>query len=430
MPSRVDRLSLTHTARNEDYMSFQFPKDFIWGTSTSAHQVEGNNVNSDLWHLEHVDPTVFVEPSGDACEQFLLYKTDIEMLAALGFNAYRFSIEWARIEPEPGLFSQNEIDHYRRVLDACRDNNITPIVTLHHFTSPRWLASKGGWESKETPALFANYALKVTEALGDRMVYVCTINELNIAALLSVFGDTFINPASVRAMLDEGARAIGSPSYDTFFFGAANRMEPIVLKAHHEAAAAIRSLEPTLPIGMTVAIQDFQAVDGGEALMESRRHKAQDVYLEEARGGDFIGVQCYTRMCFDSDGMVPPAADAELTQMGYEFWPQCVEASIRHAIEITGCPALVTENGIGTNNDTRRIAYLNEALAGVVRCLEDGLDILGYCQWSLLDNFEWILGYRPTFGIVEVDRITQERTPKPSAAWLGEIARNNVLQAE
>ena len=125
--------------------------------------------------------------------------------------------------------------------------------------------------------------------------------------------------------------------------------------------------------------------------------------------------------------MLPPEAGMEITQMGNAFWPGCVEACIRHGVEITGLPALVTENGIGTDDDSRRIAYLSEALAGLRRCVEDGMDVRGYCQWSLLDNFEWMLGYRPTFGIVAVDRETQTWTPKASAKWLGEIGRDNAM---
>jgi len=411
-------------------MSEQFPEGFLWGTSTSAHQVEGSNFNSDHWLLEHVEPTVFVEPSGDACDQYHRYESDIAMLADLGFNTYRFSVEWARIEPEPGFFSRTELDHYRRVLEACHKYSISPVVTLHHFTSPRWLAGCGGWESDATPALFGQYALKVAESLGSDIDYVCTINELNIVALLKAFGGAFFDVDKVRDMLSAGAKASGLDSYPTFFYGDADRIEPIVIEAHNKAVQAVHSVRSDLPVGMTVAIQDFQAVEGGEDLMLEQRYKAQDVYLEAAKGGDFIGVQTYTRMLFGPDGLLPPSSDSELTQMGYEFCPEALEATIRHAVKITGSPALVTENGIGTDDDARRIVFLRKALEGVLRCLEDGIDVRGYCQWSLLDNFEWMLGYRPTFGIVSVDRNTQERIPKPSATWLGRMAKENALVSD
>ena len=150
-----------------------------------------------------------------------------------------------------------------------------------------------------------------------------------------------------------------------------------------------------------------------------------DIYLENLHGDDFVGVQAYTRMRCGPQGPLPPDVGMELTQMGYEFWPEALEATIRHAVSITGLPVIVTENGIGTADDSRRIAYIQRALRGVVNCLKDGLPIRGYTYWSAFDNFEWSLGYRPTFGLIAVDRETQQRTEKPSARWLGAIARAN-----
>jgi beta-glucosidase len=155
----------------------------------------------------------------------------------------------------------------------------------------------------------------------------------------------------------------------------------------------------------------------------------EDVYLEATGGDDFVGVQCYTRMRVGATGALPPEEGVALTQMGYEYWPGALEATIRRAWDVTaGTPLVVTENGIGTDTDTERISFVTEALAGVRRCLDDGIDVSGYVYWSLLDNFEWVLGYRPTFGLVAVDRETFERRPKPSAAWLGSVARNNAVE--
>ncbi len=408
-------------------MSYQFPDDFIWGTSTSGHQVEGNNTQSDFWVMEHVEPTIFAEASGDACDQYHRYDEDIQMLAGLGFNAYRFSVEWARIEPEHGLYSTAALDHYRQVLEACHRHGIRPIVTYHHFASPRWVAAGGGWEEMATAAWFGEYAERVTRHLGDLISHVCTINELNISALIAEFKGTILPAEAIDGMLMAAAQTCGSDQFGAFLVGEAEAIEPVVLAAHHAGVDAIRSVRPNLPVGMTVAMSDYQAEEGGEGMMEAKREKIQDLYLREAGDGDFIGVQCYSRSRYGPDGILPPEEGFETTQMGYEFWPQCVEACVRHGVAITGLPAIITENGIGTDDDTRRIAYLGEALAGLRRCLEDGIEVRGYCQWSLLDNFEWMMGYRPTFGIVAVDRKTQERTPKPSASWLGAIARNNAM---
>ena len=173
---------------------------------------------------------------------------------------------------------------------------------------------------------------------------------------------------------------------------------------------------------------DFQLEPGGEEWIERLRKPNEDVFLEATEGDDFIGVQTYTRMRVGADGALPAEAGVRTTQMGYEVWPEALGATIRRATEVTGgLPVYVTENGIGIDDDPLRIEYVTRALAGVRECLDDGIDIRGYFYWSLLDNFEWVLGYGPTFGLIEVDRETFERTAKPSAAWFGGVARANGL---
>ena len=179
---------------------------------------------------------------------------------------------------------------------------------------------------------------------------------------------------------------------------------------------------------MTLAMQDYQAVEGGEARRDRERRDMEDVYLEAVRGDDFIGVQTYTRARLGPGGLRAPEPGARLTQMGYEFSPEALAACVRRAAEMTaGVPVLITENGIATENDAERIEYVERALRGVLACLADGITVQGYVYWSLLDNFEWVFGYRPKFGLVAVDRATQSRRPKPSADWLGAIARANAL---
>jgi beta-glucosidase len=180
-------------------------------------------------------------------------------------------------------------------------------------------------------------------------------------------------------------------------------------------------------VGITLALQEYQALPGGEERAARLRHDVNDVFLEAIRGDDFLGVQVYSRVRVGVEGLAGPEEGVELTQMGYEFWPEALEAMIRHASAVAQIPMIVTENGIATEDDSRRIAYVERALHGVDACLRDGLDVRGYTYWSALDNFEWNFGYRPTFGLIGVDRSTQVRTPKPSARWLGNIARNNAL---
>jgi beta-glucosidase len=185
------------------------------------------------------------------------------------------------------------------------------------------------------------------------------------------------------------------------------------------------------PVGLTVSMSDWWTPEGGEAGLERARKMHEDFYLEPTRGNDFIGVQAYTRTRIGLDGLPadPDPGTPIIESMGYEYWPQSLEAAIRHAIDVTGNPVYVTENGIGIDDDETRIKFVTESLAGLDRCLADGLDIRGYVYWSLLDNFEWAMGYRPKFGIVGVDRDSFVRTPKPSATWLAGIAASNALDA-
>ncbi len=412
---------------------FEFPKGFLWGTATAAHQVEGNNVNSDVWVMEHVPETPYVEPSGDACDHYHRYRSDIALLAELGFNAYRFSIEWARIEPEEGEFSNAVLEHYRDMLRACHQHGITPIVTFHHFTSPRWLIASGGWENAKTPEKFARYCERATQYLGDLIGVACTINEANIAPLLTKLGfGPPIEETHQAPWWSAAARAMRTSldQFAPFQYAVSPQAVDTILSAHRKGMEAIKSGPGNFPVGITLALLDLQAAEGGETVAAEMRHEINDVFLEPLQGDDFVGVQTYSRTRFGAEGLLPEEEGVELTQMGYEFWPEALEVTIRDATAKTGLPVIVTENGIGTADDTRRIEYVRRALQGVANCLNDGLDIRGYTYWSAFDNYEWSLGYRPTFGLIAVDRKTQERTVKPSARWLGAIARTNAIEGQ
>ena len=406
---------------------FQFPKGFLWGTATAAYQVEGNNINSDFWLAEHVPGSMFSEPSGDACDHYHRYTDDIALLADLGFNMYRFSVEWARIEPEEGEFSRAELEHYRRMLVACHEHGLLPMVTFHHFTSPRWLISAGGWENPATADRFARYCERTTRCLGDLIGAACTINEGNMGVFLRDSG--MVEPEELRQApwVQETSHrlGIGPAQFAPFLFAGSSDAVDTILAAHRKGTQAIKSGPGRFPVGFTLALQDVRPVDGGDSLAERLRQEVNDSFLEALRGDDFVGVQTYTRTRVGPHGTLPAEAGIELTQMGYEFWPAALEACIREAVAVAGAPVIVTENGIGTDDDTRRIEYVRQALQGVANCLRDGLDVRGYTYWSAMDNFEWMLGYRPTFGLIAVDRTTQCRTVKPSARWLGAIARAN-----
>ena len=382
----------------------------MWGTATAAHQVEGGNWNNDWWAWEHAPGTTCREPSGDACDHYHRYPADLDLLAGFGFNAYRFSLEWSRIEPEDGEYSQAALDHYRRMCDACLARGLQPIVTFHHFTTPRWVAARGGWTASETAELFARFCARAAARLGDVVARVCTLNEPNIVADIGYRWGVF--PPGRR---DPALRL---------------RANEVLIDAHRRSVAAIRSEAGRAPIGLTLAMQDYQAVDGGEALRDRERHDMEDVFLAATHADDFVGVQTYTRVRFGPDGPRQPSAGMRVTQMGWEFYPEALEACIRRAHALTPVPLMVTENGVAVDDDRERIEYVGRALAGVRACLTDGIPVQGYVYWSLLDNFEWAFGYAPRFGLVAVDRATQARTPRASAHWLGSVARANALPIE
>jgi beta-glucosidase len=389
----------------------RFPEGFVWGTATAAHQVEGNNWNNDWWVWEHDPESPCVEPSGDACDHYHRYPEDLRLLADLGFNAYRFSLEWSRIEPEEGEFSRAALDHYRRMCGTCRDLGLEPIVTFHHFTSPRWLAARGGWTDPTTVDRFARYVEQAMVHLGELIGRACTFNEPNVVA---TFGHLW-------GLFPPGRR---DPELR-------RRANDVFIAAHRRAVEIVQAGPGQIPVGLTLAMQDMQAVAGNEALRDAERRLMEDVYLEAARGDDYVGVQTYTRLRYGRDGMLGPEPGVRTTQMGYEFWPDALEATIRRAWHVTrGVPILVTENGIGTADDAERIEYVEQALGGVHACLADDIDVRGYVYWSLMDNFEWTFGYGPKFGLVAVDRETQTRAAKPSAHWLGAIARANAIDVD
>jgi len=407
----------------------KFPAKFLWGAATAAHQVEGNNINSDNWLLERAPNTMYQEPSGDACDHYHLYEQDIHQLADLGFNAYRFSIEWARIEPEKGSFSRAELEHYRGMLEVCHKRGLTPLVTYSHFTLPKWFAYLGAWENPESADLFATYSEKATKHLGDLISWAATFNEPDIPYLFHWINlpnaPAGMDLSDIMAAQKAGLRQhLNAPQFSSFLIGDAAKTRENMMAAHTKAKAAIKSVR-NIPVGLTLAMEDDQP-EGADSRAAEKQAEVYIPWLKLAKGDDFIGVQTYTRSRIAAK-VLPPPQGAELTQMGYEFYPESLEHTVRFAAKETGVPVIVTENGIATEDDTRRVEYIHRALAGLKRCIDDGVDVRGYIHWSLLDNFEWIFGYRPKFGLIAVDRATQKRTVKPSANMLGKIAKNNSL---
>lgn len=394
-------------------MATSFPQGFRWGTATAAHQVEGGNWNNDWWAWEHAPNTPCEEPSGDACDQLNLYDSDIALCAALGFDNYRFSIEWSRIEPEPGEFSVAALDHYRRVLASCHAHGIEPVVTFHHFTTPRWVVAEGGWHTASTVDRFLRFAEKSVNHLGDLIGTACTINEPNIVSFVG-YQMGFFPPGST----------------DDAEFAAANAN---FIDAHQRVVPILKGGPGDFPVGLTLSMADYQAVPPDDVDAIARRDHvravSEDQFLDIVRDDDFLGVQVYSRTRVGANSVLGGEEGVPTLPMGYEFWPESLGACLRRAWDYTGgsVPLLVTENGIGTNDDSQRVEYVQRALEGVLECIDDGIDVRGYTYWSLMDNFEWAFGYRPRFGIIAVDRATQRRTVKPSGEWLSGIVRANAL---
>ena len=390
-----------------------FPPGFRLGASTAAHQIEGGNVNSNWWRLEHLPRTHAKEPSGDAADSFHRWPEDLDLVAEVGFNTYRFSIEWARIEPAPGEWSPAALAHYRAMVDGCLARGIEPVVTLHHFTEPRWFTELGGWEGPEAVDRFVAYATRASEVL-DGVRYVATINEPNILTVQA----RFFRPRDAGPDPDQ-ARDVPTAPLPAPRLAA----EEGVIAAHRAARDALKALRPDLQVGWTVANQAISALPGGEEAAAAFAELVEDRYLRVSAEDDWVGVQSYTRNRFGPDGFVRDDPEDTRTLTGWEYWPAAVGEAVRHTAEVVGdVPILVTENGIATADDERRIAYADGALTALREAMADGVDVRGYLHWSLLDNYEWG-SYEPTFGLVAVDRTTFERTVKPSARWLGAIAR-------
>ena len=400
------------------------PKGFLWGAAISAHQSEGNDVNSDSWLLENLPETVYKEPSGDACDSYHRYERDFAIARSIGLNCYRFGIEWARIEPEPGRFSQAELDHYAQVLTSCRAHGLLPIVTYNHFTVPLWFAMRGGWEVPDSADLFARFCERATRSLGDQIGMASPFNEANIHLLVKLLRKAATPEyiAKRSAMIAAAARATNAPRFSSILFTDPDRIDAHLLDAHAKAYQAIKAGPGKFPVGVTLTTQAIEPVGDGSLAFQFESLLYGD-WWSAINASDFVGVQAYTRFRVDSKGVVPPPPGAELTAAGYEYYPQALGQMIRLAARKTTKPIYVTESGIGTDDDTRRIAWLDASVAEVERCLSEGIDVRSYIYWSLLYNFEWTQGYGQHFGLVAVDRDTFVRTPKPSSQHLARLIR-------
>ncbi len=409
-----------------------FPKGFLWGAATAAYQVEGNNVNSDVWAMEHAKPTVYAEPSGDAANSFALWRTDLDLVKGLGLNSYRFNLEWARIEPAKGEFSIAMLEHYQAMIEGCRERGLNPMVTFNHFTTPSWFAAQGGWSNAEAPALFARYCDRAARHLSAGIGQALTLNEPNLSGLLDVVLPGDIGQRLLgadQAMQEAAAREHGVARYlpgNPLYVADPQVVQTNLLAGHKAGREAIKAIRPDLPVGVSLAIIDDQEA-GRNSLRDAMRAKLYQPWLEAARGNDFVGVQNYERSVWNDKGRLPAPKGAETNDAGSEVYPPSLAGAVRYAHQVSGVPVIVTEHGINSSDDGKRARLIPAALTELKRAMDEGVPVLGYMHWSLVDNYEWVFGYKPQFGLHTLDRKTFARTAKPSARVLGGIAARNSL---
>ena len=421
------------------YLRMQFPENFLWGATTSSHQVEGGNTNNDWWQWESEGKVK--ELSGRACGHYDLFRQDFKLAKELSHNAHRFSIEWSRIEPAEGSFDPEAINHYREVIAELRKLEIEPVVTLHHFTIPLWFHKKGGWAGGGNEYLFARYVKKIVGELGRDVKYWITLNEPVVNTFMA-----FI----------EGAWPPGRRS-----FGEAARVFAGFLKAHCLAYKAIHGIYKEKGWGaanVSIAKHFIQLSPCRNASFldrlsaKIRHYYFNTLFIKSVIAGrciapglplirlpakntlDFIGINYYTRDFVHYAGFTPPKIFGDVCTLkhhkpagkrnflDWEIYPQGLRGALKECSKY-GLPLLVTENGTCTNNDEERVEFLKGHMEELFRAIAEGANVIGYLHWSLLDNFEWAHGFGPRFGLVEVDFATGRRAAKPSAYVFSKIIK-------
>lgn len=397
---------------------------FLWGVASSGHQTEGDNTDSDTWFAEHVSPSVFQEPSGRACDGWTRWAEDVDLAAGMGLSAYRFSVEWARVEPAEGEFRDDVVDHYAAIADRCLERGMAPVVTLNHFTSPHWFAMRGGWLDPCAPGLFARYCEWVVRAFGDRMAFAVTMNEPNLARLLTWSGLPEFVRRLERDTLAAASRAAGVDRYrlsNVVLPEELDAMADGMAAGHRAAREAMKAVRPELPVGLSLAVVDDQVVGDDPSYRDRKRAEVYGRWLSLAREDDFVGVQNYERRYYDGTGEVDEHGEPVQRELFGGVDPRSLAGAVRYAHEVSRVPVLVTEHGIATDDDSRRVALIEESLPHLLVATDGGVPVLGYLHWTLMDNFEWIFGYGQQLGLHSVDRTTFARTPKPSAAVYADL---------
>ncbi len=424
-------------------MRLAFPKGFLWGTASAAHQVEGDNTNNDWSHFEQRPEAIWhSDRSGLACDWWRNAERDFDLMAEMGHNTHRLSVEWSRIEPEEGVFSPKAIARYREMLAGLRQRGIEPMVTLFHFSSPLWLARQGGWRNSIAIGHYRRFVRHTVEHLGDLATLWCTINEPNVYAALAYL---------------LGEHAPGERSLRLYF-----RVVSHLLQAHGAAYRVIHGLDGSAQVGLVKNVQIFEALDPADGpsvwlsgLMDRLFNELTLKAVEDGRlrpplslgltahgplvdSVDFWGLNYYYRQRTTLRGqngnrlaLLQPTPGAEVSDHGRhgpygEIYPPGIYHTIKRVAAL-GKPIYITENGLPDASDEQRPRFLLTHLARVHQAIAEGADVRGYYHWSFTDNFEWAEGWALRFGLVALDPRTQVRTPRLSAELYSQIIRENAI---
>ncbi|HOJ92760.1 MAG TPA: glycoside hydrolase family 1 protein [Dictyoglomaceae bacterium] len=421
-------------------VKYAFPEGFFWGTATASHQVEGDNNNNDWWEFETQGRVKDKQISGKACDHWNRYEEDFDLIEKLHNNAYRFSIEWSRIEREKGKFDESAIEHYRDMLLSLRRRNIEPFVTLHHFTNPLWISREGGWLNEDTILYYLEYVEKVVSSLKDLVTYWTTINEPNAYAFTSYLLGMF--PPQGKS-LKKMVKVINS-----------------MAKAHGKAYKIIHDINPNSQVSIAYNVMIMDPVNPNSAVDRKIANFVDGIYnrlfIETLITGrfsgpfikedipyakdtlDYLGINYYTRIYLGlktlflalQNKLYDYPEGVERSDFNWEIYPEGFYRVVKRFWEMVKKPIIITENGISDAKDTKRSKYLISHLIQLHRAIEEGVDIRGYLHWSLMDNFEWADGFQQRFGLFEVDFQTQERKWRESAKIYSEIAKNNAISEE
>ncbi len=388
--------------------NFNFPKNFLWGASTSAHQIEGNNINSDWWQWEQKGEVK--EPSGIACDSYNRFKEDFLLAKKLNHNSHRLSVEWARIEPKEGRFDESATKHYREVLKTFKKLDLKTFVTLHHFTNPLWFSKRGGWENPKSPEIFTRYASYCAKEFGNLVDYWITINEPNVYGSETYLKGTWPpqkkNPlVFLRAYLN-------------------------MAKAHNKAYKAMKQITPNLPVGLAFHFIRYLN-DGGNPLGKVVALLLNKIFLDLSyypfSNYDFIGVNYYLTYKIKN---IIPYFDYKHGKFEYFGWPISPEGLYELLLDLKKYrkPIYITESGLSDSKDKYRKKAIYLHLLSVYKAIEKGVDVRGYLHWSLIDNWEWHWGFKPRFGLIEIDRKNNlKRIPRKSAYYYAKICESNKL---